>query len=51
MESLSLHSAWEGAAGNPFIPTIGKGSQFWIGILLLLLGTLLSLFFGLSEYA
>jgi hypothetical protein len=48
MES-SLHEVWEGAAGNPFVPTIGKDSQFWVGILLLILGTLLTGFFGLSE--
>jgi hypothetical protein len=47
MES-SLHQVWESAVGNPFEPTIGKESQFFVGITLLILGILLSGFFGLS---
>jgi hypothetical protein len=47
MES-SLHQAWESAVGNPFVPTIGKDSQFTVGITLLIAGILLSGFFGLS---
>jgi hypothetical protein len=48
MES-SLHQVWESAVGNSFEPSIGKGSQFFVGITLLILGILLSGFFGLSE--
>jgi hypothetical protein len=48
MES-SLHDVWEAAAGNPFVPTVGKGSQFVVGFSLLLIGTLLTGYFGLSE--
>jgi len=48
MES-SLQEVWDAAAGNPFVPTIGKDSQFLVGISLLLFGTLLTAFFGLSE--
>lgn len=44
----SLHHAWESAVGNPFVPTIGKGSQFFVGITLLVTGILLSGLFGLS---
>lgn len=47
MES-SLHQVWESAVGNPFVPTIGKDSQFTVGISLLVAGILLSGFFGLS---
>lgn len=47
MES-SLHGVWESAVGNPFIPTIGKESQFVVGFSLLCLGVLLSGLFGLS---
>jgi hypothetical protein len=47
MES-SLHQVWESAVGNPFEPSIGKGSQFFVGITLLIIGVLLSGFFGLS---
>lgn len=49
MES-SLHQVWESAAGSPFVPIVGKDSQFLVGITLLTLGLLLSGFFGLSEY-
>jgi hypothetical protein len=48
MES-SLHEVWESAAGNPFVPVIGKDSQFTVGLSLLVVGTLLAGFFGLSE--
>jgi hypothetical protein len=47
MES-SLHEVWESAVGNPFVPIIGKNSQFTIGINLLIVGILLSGLFGLS---
>jgi hypothetical protein len=47
MES-SLHEVWESAVGNPFVPTIGKNSQFFVGISLLVIGVLLSGLFGLS---
>lgn len=47
MES-SLHQVWESAVGNPFVPTIGKDSQFFVGFTLLSLGLLLSGFFGMS---
>jgi hypothetical protein len=48
MES-SLHSAWESASGNPFTPTIGKDSQFFVGFTLLTIGLLLTGFFGLNR--
>jgi len=48
MES-SLHSVWESAAGNPYAPTVGKGSQFFVGITLLVIGILLSGLFGLNR--
>lgn len=48
MES-SLHQVWESAAGNPFVPTIGKNSQFTVGFYLLSQGLLLAGYFGLSE--
>ena len=48
MES-SLHEVWESAAGNPFVPVVGKDSQFTVGLSLLVVGTLLAGFFGLSE--
>jgi hypothetical protein len=48
MES-SLHKVWESAAGNPFVPTVGKDSQFFVGFSLLIIGVLLSGLFGLST--
>jgi hypothetical protein len=48
MES-SLHQVWESAVGNPFVPTVGKGSQFLLGFSLLTIGLLLSGLFGLST--
>ncbi|KAH6664070.1 hypothetical protein B0J14DRAFT_661657 [Halenospora varia] len=48
MES-SLHQVWESASGNPFSPTIGKGSHFLVGFSLLTIGLLLSGLFGLNR--
>lgn len=48
MES-TLHQVWESASGNPFSPTIGKGSHFLVGFSLLTIGLLLSGLFGLSK--
>lgn len=45
----TLHQVWETAAGNPFVPTVAKGSQFFVGFGLLAIGLLLSGLFGLSE--
>ncbi|KAH8597619.1 hypothetical protein B0O99DRAFT_508080 [Bisporella sp. PMI_857] len=45
----SLHQVWESAIGNPFEPTIGKNSQFSVGLLLLIAGVLLSGLFGLNR--
>lgn len=45
----SLHEVWEAAAGSPFLPTIGKGSQFFVAFALLLLGALFTAFFALSK--
>jgi hypothetical protein len=50
MES-PLHQVWESAVGNPFVPTVGKGSQFFLGFTLLTIGLLLSGLFGLSAYS
>ncbi|XMA18306.1 hypothetical protein WAI453_011097 [Rhynchosporium graminicola] len=45
----SLHQVWESAAGNPFVPTIAKDSQFFVGFTLLSIGLLLSGYFGLNR--
>ena len=45
----SLHEVWQAAAGSPFLPTIGKGSQFLVGFVLLLMGLAITAFFALSK--
>ncbi|KAH8813290.1 hypothetical protein F5884DRAFT_856565 [Xylogone sp. PMI_703] len=45
----SLSQVWESASGNPFRPTIGKDSQFSVGLSLLVIGILLTGFFGLNP--
>ncbi|KAJ4263601.1 hypothetical protein NW762_006423 [Fusarium torreyae] len=45
----SLHEVWQAAAGSPFFPTVNKGSQFWVGFLLLLLGFFLTGIFALNR--
>ncbi|AEO70018.1 uncharacterized protein THITE_2120840 [Thermothielavioides terrestris NRRL 8126] len=44
----SLHEVWQAAAGSPFVPTVGKGSQFLVAFVLLLIGFSLSGAFALS---
>ncbi|KAI3324589.1 hypothetical protein HD806DRAFT_49835 [Xylariaceae sp. AK1471] len=45
----SLHEIWQTAAGSPFQPTVGKGSQFFVGFVLLLLGLSLSGVFAFNR--
>ncbi|RFU26648.1 hypothetical protein B7463_g9710, partial [Scytalidium lignicola] len=45
----SLYQVWESASGNSFRPTIGKDSQFFVGLSLLIVGILLTGFFGLNR--
>jgi len=46
----SLHEVWQAAAGSPFIPTIGKDSQFLIAFVLIVLGFFLGGAFALSWF-
>ncbi|KAK5657082.1 hypothetical protein OQA88_3610 [Cercophora sp. LCS_1] len=46
----SLHEVWQAASGRPFVPTIGKDSQFFYASLLVILGLGLSGAFALSMY-
>jgi hypothetical protein len=39
MSVQPLNDLWEAAAGQPYEPTIGKNSQFTVGITLLFTGT------------
>ncbi|CAK7244893.1 MAG: hypothetical protein STHCBS139747_006456 [Sporothrix thermara] len=34
----SLHELWQTASGSPFVPTVGKDNQLFVGFSLLLLG-------------
>ena len=45
----SLQELWQSAAGSPFLPAVGKGSQFFLGFSLLVIGLLLSIVFALST--
>ncbi|SPJ71530.1 uncharacterized protein FTOL_01258 [Fusarium torulosum] len=45
----SLHEVWQAAAGSPFFPAVSKGSQFWVGFLLTLLGFSLLGVFALNR--
>lgn len=46
----SLHEVWQAAAGSPFLPTIGKGSQFTVGFSLSVLSVFLAAVFALSRF-
>ncbi|KAH6900491.1 hypothetical protein B0T10DRAFT_555028 [Thelonectria olida] len=45
----SLHEVWQAAAGSPFFPSIGKGSQFWVAFWLLVLGISFTGIFALNR--
>ncbi|KAI1774738.1 hypothetical protein F4818DRAFT_442224 [Hypoxylon cercidicola] len=45
----SLHEIWQTGAGSPFLPTVGKGSQFLVGFALLLFGLSLTGAFALNR--
>lgn len=38
---MSLYEVWQSAAGSPFQPTVGKESQLYVGLFLVLVGKLL----------
>ena len=44
----SLHEVWTAAQGSPFVPAIGKDSQFYVGFGLLTLGLFIAGVFTLS---
>lgn len=43
----SLHEVWQAASSQPFLPTVGKNSQFVVGFTLLVGGLLLSAIFAI----
>lgn len=45
----SLHEVWQAAAGSPFLPTVGKGSQFFVASVLLSLALAATGVFALSK--
>lgn len=45
----SLLEVWHSASGSPFVPTVGKSSQFLVGFILLLLSLLITGLFALSK--
>ncbi|KAK0618182.1 hypothetical protein B0T17DRAFT_328106 [Bombardia bombarda] len=46
----SLHEVWQAASGSPFVPTVGKNSQFLVGFFLTVLGIALTGAFALSMF-
>ena len=44
-----LQQVWQAASGSPFLPTIGKGTQFLVAFVLLAIGLALSGLFALSK--
>lgn len=44
----SLHELWLAAGGSPFQPVVDKGSHFFVGFVLLLLGLAATGIFALS---
>jgi len=47
----SLLEVWHAASGSPFIPTVGKGTHFLVGFVLVVLGLALTGAFALSMYS
>jgi cell cycle checkpoint protein len=45
----SLHQVWQAAAGSPFLPVVGKESQFTIAFILLTLSIAITGVFALSK--
>ncbi|KIV96041.1 hypothetical protein B0A52_06663 [Exophiala mesophila] len=46
---MSLHEVWQAAASSPFQPSVSKDSQIAVGLLLLLVGLILTILFGLNR--
>ncbi|KAG6169968.1 hypothetical protein E4U23_008044 [Claviceps purpurea] len=45
----SLHEVWRAAEGSPFLPAIGKNSQFLVAFSLVLLGVFITGVFALNR--
>ncbi|KAL2112725.1 hypothetical protein VUR80DRAFT_6607 [Thermomyces stellatus] len=45
----SLHEVWTAAQGSPFVPAVGKNSQFYVGFGLLILGLFIGGVFTLNR--
>ncbi|KAH8129897.1 hypothetical protein ACSS6W_004746 [Trichoderma asperelloides] len=45
----SLHQVWQAAAGSPFLPAVGKESQFIIAFVLLTLSLAITGVFALNR--
>ncbi|KAG5956463.1 hypothetical protein E4U57_002613 [Claviceps arundinis] len=45
----SLHEVWRAAEGSPFLPVIGKNSQFLVAFFLVLLGVFITGVFALNR--
>lgn len=45
----SLHEVWQAASSSPFLPAIGKNTQFLVAFVLLVAGVSLTSVFALSK--
>ena len=46
---MSLHEVWKAAADKPFQPAVSKDNQLYLGFTLLVIGVVLTGFFGLNR--
>lgn len=46
---MPLKETWNTAASSPFQPAIGKDLQLYVGLLLIIAGTILTVSFGLNR--
>lgn len=46
---MSLHEIWDAAASSPLEPSIAKDNQLYAGLVLLLIGLVLTGLFGLNR--
>ncbi|KAK3710737.1 hypothetical protein LTR37_010156 [Vermiconidia calcicola] len=49
MSTAQLREIWEASKSQPFEPTVGKQSQFYVGFILLLAALILTGLFGLNN--
>lgn len=46
---MSLHEVWSAAASSPFTPGISKENQLNVGLLMIFIGLVFTILFGLNR--